>query len=138
MGPVILLYAVVLVDFDRVRIAGVVIVFRIGISELIEKALFVLQFQLWAIDCNTFKSLSTLCQVSTRSSNNSFFTLFDSSSSCDYVKLGETVTQARRNFGIDFWVRAAELRQILVELRPAYIKIAQAISSRPGKRRLPN
>ncbi|XP_004292501.1 PREDICTED: uncharacterized aarF domain-containing protein kinase At1g71810, chloroplastic-like [Fragaria vesca subsp. vesca] len=30
-----------------------------------------------------------------------------------------------------FEVRAAELRQILVELGPAYIKIAQAISSRP-------
>ncbi|PRQ24524.1 putative cadmium-transporting ATPase [Rosa chinensis] len=30
-----------------------------------------------------------------------------------------------------FEVRAAELRQILVELGPAYVKIAQAISSRP-------
>lgn len=30
-----------------------------------------------------------------------------------------------------FKVRAAELRKILVELGPAYIKIAQAISSRP-------
>ncbi|KAG6673812.1 hypothetical protein I3842_15G010400 [Carya illinoinensis] len=30
-----------------------------------------------------------------------------------------------------FEVRAAELRQILVELGPAYIKVAQAISSRP-------
>ncbi|TYJ30242.1 hypothetical protein E1A91_A06G119700v1 [Gossypium mustelinum] len=31
-----------------------------------------------------------------------------------------------------FKVRAAELRKILVELGPAYIKIAQAVSSRPG------
>lgn len=30
-----------------------------------------------------------------------------------------------------FQVRAAELRKILVELGPAYVKIAQAVSSRP-------